>query len=70
MKSSIFILAALSLSWYFTDLDAEGSLKSKLAPLGVIVFLIALALWLVLKAGFGGKASTSDAGGADFGGDA
>jgi len=44
------------------------------APVGVFVFFISLALWLVLKAGFGGKTDNSGGhfgsdGGFDGGGD-
>jgi len=74
MKSLIIILIGLYASWHFTDLSSESSLYSILAPVGVFVFFISLALWLVLKAGFGGKTDSSGAhlgsdGGFDGGGD-
>ena len=59
MKSLIIILIGLYSSWHFTDLSSESSLYSIVAPIGVFVFFISLALWLVLKAGFGGKADSS-----------
>jgi|SaaInlStandDraft_4_1057021.scaffolds.fasta_scaffold63167_1 hypothetical protein len=66
MKSLIIILLGLSISWYFTDLSSDSSRQNMLAPIGVIMFLISFAIWLVLKAGFGTKANRS---GGFFGGD-
>ena len=59
MKSLITILLGLYGSWHFTDLASDSSLQKVLAPLGVVVFFIALAMWLVLKAGFGAQAQRS-----------
>jgi hypothetical protein len=73
MKSLIIILAGLWASWHFAELGSGNALTGVIAPLGVIGFLIALALWLVLKVGFGAKANVSDIGGLDgpdIGGDA
>ncbi len=72
MQSLLFILAGLAACWYFTELGAESALRSVVAPLGVVLLLIALALWLVFKAGFGAKTGSSNVcgfGGLDSGGD-
>ncbi|MFT5421236.1 MAG: hypothetical protein ACI9D5_001991 [Candidatus Endobugula sp.] len=55
MKSFIFIILCLWFSWHFTDIESSNFLYSALAPFGVFVFLCSLLMWLVLKAGFGGK---------------
>ena len=68
MKSLLLILTALALSWQFSELGAENALQGIVAPLGVALSLVALALWLVLKAGFGARTSSRDVGGADIGG--
>ena len=68
MKSLLLILTALALSWHFSELGAEDAVQGIVAPLGVVISLIALALWLVLKAGFGTKTNSRDVGGADIGG--
>ncbi|MEZ0122161.1 MAG: hypothetical protein AB9Q22_10450 [Candidatus Reddybacter sp.] len=66
MKWLVFILLCLLTSWHYTDLSAESAWQNMLAPIGVFIFLISLCLWLVVKAGFGSKASR---GGGFFGGD-
>ena len=66
MKSLIVILLGLYGSWHVTDLASDSSLQRVLAPLGVVIFFIALAIWLVLKAGFGAQANRS---GSFFSGD-
>lgn len=48
MKSLFIILAGLVISWIYTDLSSESTLTSIVAPLGVLIFLISLAVWLVL----------------------
>ena len=55
MKPLIIILIYLWASWHFTELGSDDVLNGVLAPLGVVVFLIALAIWLVLNAGFGAR---------------
>lgn len=72
MKSLIFFVLCLICSWYFTDIESPNFLYSALAPFGVFIFLCSLLIWLVVKAGIGGK-SYSDSGttsnGGYFGGD-
>lgn len=63
MKSFLIILAGLFLSWYFTDLSSDSSFQNILAPIFLFVFLIALAIWLILKAGFGKRIDDNDFGG-------
>ncbi|MCO6412409.1 MAG: hypothetical protein J5I92_06660 [Thiogranum sp.] len=65
MKTLVIILTGLSVSWYFTNLTSEQVLSGVVAPFLVFVFLVALAWWLVLKAGFGSKGER----GGLFGGD-
>lgn len=72
MKSMIIILLGLSACWHFTDLSADSTLQSLVAPLGLMFFIMAAMIWLVLKAGFGrsishSELSSTDLG--DFGGD-
>ena len=57
MKSLIFIVLCLWCSWHFTDIESSNFLYSALAPFGVFIFLCSLLIWLVAKAGFGGKTS-------------
>ncbi len=61
MRTLIIIVIGLVASWYYTDLSADNGFNSLLAPLLLILCLISLALWLVLKAGFGNR-STSRSG--------
>lgn len=49
MKALLFIALGLAGCWYLTDLDAPSPSQHLLAPLGVMVFGIALVSWLVLK---------------------
>lgn len=69
MKSLLFILAGLFLSWHYTDLYSANSYHSLWAPLGVMVFAIALAIWLVIYAGFGRSADNDGGFGGGSGGD-
>ncbi len=66
MKSLIIIILGLGVSWYITDISSSNFIYSGLAPFGVFVFLCALLVWLVAKAGLGGK---TDSGGFFGGGD-
>ena len=45
MKSLMSILPGLYGSWHFTDLASDSSLQRVLAPLGGVIFFIALALF-------------------------
>lgn len=67
MKSLIIILIGLFTCWHFTDLSADSTLQNLVAPLGLMFFIIALTIWLVLKAGLGRNISYSDSSSADFG---
>jgi hypothetical protein len=55
VKSFLCILLCLWFSWHFTDIESSNFLYSTLAPFGVFIFLCSFLMWLVLKAGFGGK---------------
>ena len=47
MKSLIIVIGFLT-SWYYTDISSDAVLASFVAPLGVFVFLVSLAVWFVL----------------------
>lgn len=49
MKSVFVILLGLIVSWCYLDLSADSVVNSVLAPIGLFVFLILLACWVVLK---------------------
>lgn len=66
MKSLAIILIGLFVSYYVTDISSEVTAYRVFAPLGGMLFLIALALWLVLKAGAGKKSDSSSGGGGGF----
>jgi len=57
MKALLMIIVGLGSSWHFTDIASSSLLSNALAPFGVFIFMCALLLWLVVRAGFGGKAS-------------
>ena len=57
MRSLIIIVAGIALSWHFIDVDAPSALYRVVMPALLVAFFIALALWLVLKAGFGRRMS-------------
>ncbi len=57
MGSLFVIVFGLVVSWWLSDISDGGFLQGVLAPLSTLVFLISLAVWLVLKAGFGSKVS-------------
>ncbi|WP_339897491.1 hypothetical protein [uncultured Gilvimarinus sp.] len=46
MKSLIVIIALLLSCWFMTDVRSDNSLFNVIAPLGVVVFSIALAIWV------------------------
>ncbi len=68
MKSLIITILGLSGSWYITDLSSSNFIYSGLAPFGVFVFLCALLVWLLAKAGLGGKTDSGGGTGGFFGG--
>lgn len=68
MKSLIIIVLGLWGSWYFTDISSSNFLYNALAPFGVFIFLCALLVWLVTKAGLGGKTDSGGSAGGFFGG--
>lgn len=64
MKSLIIIMTGLFGSWHYMDISSEHAFYAAICPILFILFLIAAALWLVMKAGFGGR--TSSRGGDSF----
>ena len=75
MKSLLIILAGLFFCWHFTNISSEGIFQSVIAPIGLFIFIISFAIWLVLNAGFGRNIDNNhggfggDGGGFDGGGD-
>lgn len=69
MISWLVILLGLASCWHYTDLDSTSTIHSLWAPLGVMLFAIALAIKLVFTLGTGGS-GRGDSGGSDgfFGG--
>jgi len=74
MKSFLCIVLFFLACWYVTDLSSESLIFSVLAPIGVVLSFIALALWVVIlfhNKGISQQASTGDVGGSaglgDFG---
>ena len=59
MKSLLIILIGLVGSWHYTDLSSENFLTNFVAPFFVFIFMVSIPLWFVIKAGFGGSASSS-----------
>jgi apolipoprotein N-acyltransferase len=45
MRSFIVIVAMLALCWIFTDVRSDNALFNVLAPLGAVVFTVALLIW-------------------------
>ena len=48
MKALVIIITGLALSWNFTDIESESIWTGIIAPLGLVVFLISLLLWIVM----------------------
>ncbi len=48
MKSLLIILVGLVLSVRYTDLSSDSAIASLVAPFGIFIFFISLALWLVM----------------------
>jgi hypothetical protein len=69
MLPLFIILGGLSLSWYLIDLASESVIGRVLAPLGLTLFFIALALWIVFRLHSTGIKQTSDSSGGGFGAD-
>lgn len=72
MKALLIILSGLVASWYFTDLASDSGFRSILAPLGIFLFLIAAAIWLVgyfQKSGINQRTKHGGGGSDFFGGD-
>lgn len=68
MKSFIIIGLGLYGSWHFMDLSSEHTFYAAICPILFTLFLIAAAIWLVTRAGFGGRTSNHDGGGSYFDG--
>ena len=68
MKSLIIITIGFLACWYLTVQGSDSVLRGVLAAIGVVVFLIALAIWLVLRTGLGARTGSSYSGGSDLGG--
>lgn len=69
MKLFVVIVVGLFLSWHYTDLSSESAFRSVFLPILVFLFLVALAMWLVLKAGFGSRVDRDGTYGGGAGGD-
>lgn len=69
MKSLIVILIGLFVTWHYTDLSSDNAFQSVLLPILVFIFLVAFAMWLVLKAGFGRRVDRDGYSGSGDGGD-
>ena len=48
MKSLLIIIAGITGSWYFTDIESESILSAVLAPIGVCIFLVSFLIWVVM----------------------
>lgn len=48
MKSILIILLGLVVSWRYLDFSSDSTVGSVVAPIGLFVFLILLACWIVL----------------------
>lgn len=68
MKSLIIILAGLYVAWRCTDVTSGNFLANTVCPVLVLSFLVALAVWLVMKADFGEKSGDIGGDGGGFGG--
>ena len=54
MKSLLFILIGLFITFYFADMESATVLQYIFAPIGVFIFLVCFLLWLVFNANVGG----------------
>lgn len=52
MKSLIFMVFALSVTFYYTDIEAANGFQSLFLPLVDFVLLCGLALWLAGRTGW------------------
>ncbi len=52
MKSLTFLVFALSVSFYYTDIEATNGFQSLFLPLVDLVLLCGLALWVAGKTGW------------------
>ena len=68
MKILILILIGLVVSFIYTDLKSDSALTNIVAPLGILVFLISLAIWLVMLFHKKGIDQNTSPGGIDSGG--
>ena len=59
MKSLMVILLGLFASWHFTELGTDDIFRAYISPIAFCILLMALAVWLVLKAGFGSRTDNS-----------
>ena len=72
MKSLMVICAGLWVSWRYTNLYSDQALYNMVAPIGLLLFVIALMIWLVLFTPLGGQSGKADSysgDSGDFGGD-
>ena len=67
MKSFIIISLGLYGSWHFMDLSSDHTFYAAICPILFTLFLIASVIWLVMKAGFGGRTDNRDIGGSGGG---
>lgn len=68
MQPLITILIGLVLSYHFTDVESENAFYSLVCPIGIFIFLCALAIWLVQRFASGLSSNSSGDGGAGIGG--
>ena len=45
MRSLIVIVVMLGLCWFLTDVRSDNALFNVLAPLGAVIFTVALLIW-------------------------
>ncbi len=67
MLSLFIILSGLGISWFLIDLSSDSVIGNVLAPLGLVLFFIALALWIVFRLHSAGIEQTTNSSGGGFG---
>ncbi len=48
MKSFLINIIGITCCWYFIDIESKSVFPGVIAPVGFIVFLISLLIWVVL----------------------